>query len=222
VEPFVFAFFAKENHRMKIQPHELNSQGYELIETLGHQDIIPFIRVYMKKKNVYPYLYNWSNILFAAVAVFWFWKCEGRENYTTLEGFNHFSYGLGMAFLLIPIHEYIHALAYRLQGATQTSYDANLKKFYFMAMADQFVASRREFQIVALAPVVVITFVISLFLVFANMYWTFTLLGTLLLHTLFTSGDFALLSYFEFHKDKEVVTYDDKANKISYFYARKV
>ena len=32
------------------------------------------------------------------------------------------------------------------------------------------------------------------------------------------SGDFGLLSYFEFNKDKQVVTYDDIENKISYFY----
>jgi hypothetical protein len=34
------------------------------------------------------------------------------------------------------------------------------------------------------------------------------------------SGDFGILSYFELHKDKEVVTYDDIENKISYFYGR--
>jgi len=32
------------------------------------------------------------------------------------------------------------------------------------------------------------------------------------------SGDFGLLSYFEYHKDKNVVTYDEIASNTSYFY----
>jgi len=50
--------------------------------------------------------------------------------------------------------------------------------------------------------------------------WVFTILGILLIQTAFTSGDFDLLSYFEFHNDKEIVTYDDKSSKISYFYQK--
>jgi hypothetical protein len=34
------------------------------------------------------------------------------------------------------------------------------------------------------------------------------------------SGDFGLLSYFDVHRDKEMVTYDDKAAGRSYFYAK--
>jgi hypothetical protein len=89
-----------------------------------------------------------------------------------------------------------------------------------MAMADQFVASRREFRLVALAPFLLINLV-SIFLFFTvPLAWTYTVLGTLLTHTAFCSGDFGLLSYFEFHQDKEVVTYDDKENQVSYFYGR--
>ena len=34
------------------------------------------------------------------------------------------------------------------------------------------------------------------------------------------SGDFGLLNYFEFNKEKQIVTYDDVENKISYFYGQ--
>ena len=33
-------------------------------------------------------------------------------------------------------------------------------------------------------------------------------------------GWFWLIDYFEYHKNKEVVTYDDVANKITYFYGK--
>jgi hypothetical protein len=40
-----------------------------------------------------------------------------------------------------------------------------------------------------------------------------TILGILLCHTAMCSGDFALLCFFEFHSDKEVVTYDNVEEK---------
>ena len=89
------------------------------------------------------------------------------------------------------------------------------------APADQFVANKKEFQIVALAPFVVITSVGLVLLFFTTPLWSMTVLGALLTHTAFCSGDFGLLSYFDFHKDKEIVTYDDKESRVSYFYGLK-
>ena len=161
-----------------------------------------------------------SNILIAALTFVVFYKNYGLNNFNIGDGFTHFSYGLAIAFGLIPVHEYIHVLAYKSQGADKTSYDANLKKFYFMAIADKFVANKKEFQVVALAPFVVINTTLLLLLLFVGKLWTFTVFGILLTHTAFSSGDFGLLSYFEYHSDKDIVTFDDKENRISYFYGK--
>ena len=91
-----------------------------------------------------------------------------------------------------------------------------------MALADKFVANRKEFQIVALLPFIVISTTLLILLCFAGQVWSFTILGVLLTHTAFCSGDFGLLSYFDYHKDKDVVTYDDIENRISYFYGKKL
>lgn len=53
-----------------------------------------------------------------------------------------------------------------------------------------------------------------------NADWNLTIIGVLLAHTAMCSGDFGLLNYFEFNKDKKVVTYDDIEHKISYFYGQ--
>ncbi len=205
---------------MKIKPEELADQGYDLMDDLGHKELIPFVRTYLKKRTPISSFYTFCNVLIAGVIVYWFWKCYGTDKFTLGEGFTYFSYGIGLAFTLIPLHEYIHVLAYKSQGAKNTSYDANLKKFYFMAMADKFVANKKEFRIVALAPFAVVSTFLIISLFFTSPLWTFTLLGILLTHTAFSSGDFGLLSYFDFHKEKDVVTYDDKENGISYFYGK--
>lgn len=205
---------------MKIRPEELTDNGYDLLDNLGHKELIPFVRTYLKKRTPISLFYTFSNVVISGIIVFWFWKNYQIVNFSLGSGFTYFSYGLAIAFGLIPIHEYIHVLAYKSQGADKTSYDANLKKFYFMAIADKFVANKKEFQIVALAPFVVISATLLILFLFSSQLWSFTILGVLLTHTAFSSGDFGMLSYFDYHKNKDIVTYDDKENSISYFYGK--
>ena len=87
-----------------------------------------------------------------------------------------------------------------------------------MALADKFVASKKEFEVVALAPFIIITTTLIIFIFAVSSNWTLTIIGVLLTHTAMCSGDFGMLSYFEYIKDKEVASYDDTENKISYFY----
>ena len=205
---------------MQLKPDQLHELHYELTDRLEHQELIPFVKLYLGKKTISSWFYTISNVLFFAAIVYWFVHSYNVPSFKIEEGITYLSYGFALAFLLLPVHEYIHALAYRWQGAPQTSYNANLKKFYFMAIADQFVANRKEFRIVALAPFTVLTSGMIVALYISNLHWTFTILGSLLTHTALCSGDFGLLSYFDFHKDKDVITYDDKSTGVSYFYFR--
>jgi hypothetical protein len=206
---------------MKLNPEQLTDKGFILLDSLDHKELIPFVNTYLYKRTRFSAFYLFNNLFILGLIAFYFWKSYGETNFSLAESLLRLFYGFAITFLTIPIHEYIHVIAYRSQGATQTSYDVNLKKFYFLAIADQFVASRKEFQIVALAPFLTISSVLLLLLLFVGNLWVFTILGTLLLHSACCSGDFGLLSYFDFHKDTEVVTYDDKENGISYFYGKK-
>jgi hypothetical protein len=203
---------------MKIRPDELLVNGYVLLDELGHKELVPFIRAYMKKWTKYSIFYYLSNLVVFGLAGFYFVQGYNLPTYDIGDKFTHFAYGLAIAFALLPLHEYIHVLAYKSQGATNTSYDANLKKFYFMALADKFVANKKEFEVVALAPFVTITTTLIILLFAVSSNWTLTIVGILLTHTAMCSGDFGLLSYFEYNKKKQVVTYDDIENKVSYFY----
>lgn len=205
---------------MKLNPEELTANGYELLDELGHLDIIPFVQRYLKMKTYYTVLYIAFNLLGFLMILLYFWLNYRAGEISISDGLMYISIGIGLSFTLIPIHEYIHALAYKLMGAKNTSYDANLKKFYFMAMADKFVASKNEFLFVALAPFTVISLFVLIPVLFVPASAALILLGIFLTHTAFCSGDFGLLSYFNYHKDKEIVTYDDKTNRISYFYGR--
>ncbi len=206
---------------MTLQPAELAEQNYVLIDKLHHNELVGFIQLYMKKRTTYVVFYYLANLLVFALAGYFFVEGYALPDYNVGERFTHFSIGLALAIALLPLHEYIHVLAYRSQGAKNTLYAANLKKFYFMALADQFVANKKEFEVVALAPFAVISLTLLVLLFVVSPSWTITIIGTLLAHTAMCSGDFGLLSYFEFHKDKQPVTYDDVESKTSYFYGKK-
>lgn len=205
---------------MKIRPEELTDNGYILLDKLEHNELVPFIRTHIKKRTKYSVFYYLSNFIVFGLVGYLFIQGYNLPDYSFGGRFTHFSYGLAIAFSLLPLHEYIHVLAYKSQGATNTSYDANLKKFYFMALADNFVANKKEFEVVALAPFIVITTTLTFLLFLVNTNWTLTISGILLAHTAMCAGDFGLLSYFEFNKEKQTVTYDDVENKISYFYGQ--
>lgn len=205
---------------MKIRPENLIEKDYVLIDSLEHKELPIFLKKYLNKRTKTSILFYGINIILIIIPVLLFFIDDKNQNLSILDWFFHYFIGFSIAFLLVPLHEYIHVLAYKSQGATNTSYAANLKKFYFMALADKFVASKKEFKIVALAPFTIITTTLIILLFMVSSTWILTILGILLCHTAMSSGDFALLSYFEYHKEKEVVTYDDVTSKISYFYGR--
>lgn len=189
---------------------------------LEHNELPVFLRKYLNKRTTISIVFYGLNIVFLLVAMFLFIINFQERMLAILNWAYHYFIGFSIAFLLVPLHEYIHVLAYKSQGAKNTSYDSNIKKFYFMALADKFVANKNEFRIVALAPFISITIILLLLLTISTYNWSLTILGILLCHTAMSSGDFSLLSFFEFHSDKEVVTYDDVENKITYFYGQTI
>lgn len=205
---------------MKIEPVELEERGFVLLDKLEHDDLIPFIQKYLRERTRFSILYLIFNVICFFLIALHIVFSAGMAGFSLGMAVIQLSYGFIFAFGIIPIHEYIHVLAYRSQGASKTSYLVRLSKFYFLAVADGFVANKKEFSIVALAPFVIISACLIVAILLVPWDWKLTLIGALFLHTACCSGDFALLSYLDFHKDKSVVTYDDAENKVSYFYTK--
>lgn len=205
---------------MKLSPEHLSEHGFEVLAKMDHADLIPFVKLYIAKKNKVTLFYIGFNIFVIAFIgyLFGYHLASGSLPFTTQ--FLYFCNGILLAFLFLPIHELIHAGAYRLVGAKHTSIEAHWKKFVFLALADRFVANRREFTLVAVAPFVVLTLVAVALMVVLPTPWWFALSSAILAHTAMCSGDFGLLSFFHEHKHLDVVTYDDVPHRTSYFLSR--
>ena len=206
---------------MKIKPQDLENEGYVLIASLHHDELIPFLKeAFQQKSDLITWFNLWNILLLLLLGTFFFFDYYQKEDFQWGIRFLYISIGVFLSFLLVPLHEFLHSLAYKFVGAKQTSYDANWKKLYFMAMADQFVANYKEFKIVALTPLVAISLGLLILMILPFGIWKFAFVSILITHSLFSSGDIAILNYFMTHKEKGLVTYDDKAERMSYFYIK--
>jgi len=184
----------------------------KLIAEMDHHDMVPFLKPHLKLNRVWGFAYWLVNILILSLTVW----------YAVLNwvSFDHFQQGISLGFFvffcLLPIHEAIHGVAYKLAGAPHVSFGASWKKLIFYALADQYVIGLKKFLAVALAPFLLISILLICLFFFLPSY-ALLFLGALILHTAGCFGDFALVSFMYQHRALNIVTVDDvKANK-TYF-----
>ena len=199
-----------------------NEEAYEKILVLRHDDILPFVQNVFSEGSLIIRLYIVLNILlFIGMLIFGAWQLYHQLlSFWAQLGF--FLLGLTIGLLpLIPVHEGIHGIAYKLVGAPKVSYGGNLKQFYFYAVADFFVVTASNLRFIALAPFFVINGLIILCFFYVGLKIQWFLLGLLLIHTAACSGDFAMLGFYVRYPGEKIYTYDDVKNKISYFFRKR-
>lgn len=125
--------------------------------------------------------------------------------------------------VVIVLHELIHAAAYRFVGAKNLSFGMNLRQFMFYVQADRQVLNFKQFQIVALAPAVVISVLsligMAVFYTHPAFYIFIPIFG---LHSFFCGGDFGLLCFFQNRSNVSIFTFDSKKEGKTYFYGKKI
>lgn len=205
-----------------ITPSSLIEDGYSLKDQLSIDDLVPFLQKALKIKNVYSYGYHSFIAVTFGLLIYTIFDQFSYDGFIDIGyGVSKASYGMLLAILLIPVHEWIHGLAYKMAGAKTVKYEANWKKLYFVATAHHFVTSYKWFKVVALAPFTVISSLAIFSAVLLPDAFTIPSLALLFIHTIFCSGDFGLLTYMKSIKGSSPLTYDDMASRMTYFYIKK-
>jgi len=199
-----------------------NSDQYELIAKLDHNQIKEFVINQLSEKSVIIKTYMIYQVLMIMVGMFFF----TRSIVFAFKGFFQPLYyslaALVFSFsVLIIIHELLHGIALKLTGAKRISFGGYLKRFIFYAEADQFVINRKQFAFIALTPFFAVKLItlIGIFFFFHQPVFYFFIF-VMSAHSLFCAGDIGLLSVFYKYKNAEIFTYDIKVEKTSYFYKR--
>jgi hypothetical protein len=196
--------------------------GFQLLDKLHYDDIVDFATEYVRKRTRSMFFYLLLIILFFILQWSAFLYGIFVKDMNAVSLLKQFLYGLIISLtIVIPFHELLHALGYFILGARKIRFGAVLKHFAFYAVADDFVAGRNAFIFLALSPFVIVSLLNLAGFIFVTGYASYTYVSVLFFHATMCAGDFALLSYFEFHRDKELYTFDDVGKKTSYFYFKK-
>ena len=194
--------------------------AYRIVLELDFDQIIPFVLTNIRKRGLIPLFYISINAAFLFFIILYaIWNIRlgslsaGKIFWQIAAGV------LAGSILVIPPHELLHGLAYRLLGARKIKFGMDLQQFIFYVTADRFPISKKELAILAMTPFVLI----NLGLIALTVTWVsqFTLFSAslLLCHNIMCIGDFALISY-AFSQKGELYTYDDTEIKKSYFFIR--
>lgn len=194
-----------------------DAERFQLLEELHFDEILPFVSDYYTKHRSWI---TWLHYAFS-IGLASAWLVVGFQQRLDPIGWLAGAGAAVLAFfiLIIPLHEWIHGLVYQALGAPDVRYGFLLRQMAAYAIAHHFVANRRQFAWVALAPFVLINLALAIAALFLPGL-RFTLLALILAHTGGAAGDFAFLNYLWLKRHQELYTFDDAGLRTSYFYAR--
>ncbi len=195
--------------------------AYRIVLELEFDQIIPFVLTNIRKRGFIPLFYisiNAAFLFFIILYVIWNVRLgslsAGKISWQIVAGV------LAGSILVIPPHELLHGLAYRILGARKIRFGVDLQQFIFYVTADRFPISKRELAFLAMVPFVIMNLaIISLTAAWASQFTLFS--ATLLLsHNIMCIGDFAMISY-AYSQKGALYTFDDTVKKKSFFFERR-
>jgi hypothetical protein len=196
-----------------------NNSRYKKILEISHDELIVFVSDHIKPDNLPMRLFYLFNLpvvayiffkLYIIIFVFplnWFYLLS-----VILVSFILF------AIIVIPLHELLHSLAFKILGAKKVSIHAQWSRMLFYAIADKFVMNSREFIFLALTPFVIINMTLVFGILCLHGELKVMAVIFLFFHLTGCIGDFALLGYLYKNRHQNILNYDDKELEKSYFY----
>ncbi len=194
--------------------------AYSLILELDFNNMIPFVLSNIQRRSFFSFFYAFVNLglLSLTLYIIILGLMESQQSWLMIIKQSMIGIFAG-SILVIPLHELLHGVAYRILGARNIKYGADMQQLIFFVTADRYTVSGLELQFLAMTPFTVINIVTGI----VSLIWFphLKLLSAIFLlsHNIMCIGDFALANYVVLKKTK-VFTYDEPENKKSYFYAK--
>jgi hypothetical protein len=186
---------------------------HEIVATFSHDQMMGFVLQEIKKPEPMSRLFWLMMLIQLGLSMVYYAHC-GLGLWPVL---GYFALGTVLFFVLIPLHEWIHVWGYKLAGAKKVSVHAQWRKGVFYAQADGFVCRYRPFMRMAVAPFVIITALLIGLFAISTVPVRAVLLSVALWHSSGCLGDFALMNWMWKHRKLEPITWDDAAERLSYF-----
>ncbi|UYQ93364.1 DUF3267 domain-containing protein [Chitinophaga horti] len=200
---------------------ELRSQGYALADSFSFREMLQPVREGFGANNAFVRAFKLITILFFLITTASVARCLVLKQLSFWAAVGYVVLGVLLTAVLIPLHEWIHGLAFKYYGAKDVRYGVIWRYLVFYAVAHLQVLGARQYYRIGLAPFVAISLTGLMVIPWCAPAWQLALMGTLCFHTLCCVGDFGLCAYFLKHVDSEPLTFDDAVAGRSYIYLKK-
>jgi hypothetical protein len=199
----------------------VNDPSFRLILELEFDEMIPFVLENIRKRSIISLFYIISNLALLGMIIIYLISAFSRGDITFSILFKQAGLGIVCGSIpVIPLHELLHGLAYRILGARKIRFGSDLKQFIFYVTADRFPVSGPEIYFLAFTPFMVINILLAgVTLLWMPQLILFTLFF-LLSHNIMCIGDFAISNYVLKHGDGKVYSYDEIDRRRSYFFEK--
>ena len=199
---------------------------FEKILELNFNEMIPFVIKQIKRRSLVSLAYFAVNA--GALLIILIYAGRGLSGTGLSENELTWSKVLRQSiagifagsFLIIPFHEGVHALAYRLLGAKKIRFGADMQQLIFYVTVDRYPVSRNQLCFLAMLPFAMVNLLAIPVITSWAPDLALFILFLLLSHNIMCIGDFAMVNYAR-HVRGEVYTFDNVLEKTSYFFKRR-
>jgi len=192
--------------------------AYNQVMALDFENMIPFVLEHIWKRGIPAYVFALVNgALLIGIPVVMVVSYTGHSLTWTRMLLHGVSGIIAGSLLIIPVHELLHGLAYRILGAKKIRFGVDFQQFIFFVTADRHPVSGIQLGFIALAPFVVINLATCLIVLLLFPGLLLFSCFFLLTHNIMCIGDFAMVNYVSRH-ERGLYSFDEPEKKMSYFY----
>ena len=195
-----------------------NDPGYRLVMELDFNDMIPFVLSNIRRRSIVSILFAMANLGMVFFIVWYVITGVTGSQITWHAILRQSVMGIvSGSILVIPLHEILHGLAYRVLGARKIKFGVDFQQFIFFVTADRYPVTSRELSFLAMTPFLLINLAAGVMSITLIPQLTLLLAFMLLSHNIMCIGDFALVNFVLPLKGR-IFNFDKPEIKKSYFY----
>jgi hypothetical protein len=207
----------KSLHRPEADKLHQDPRFTQILE-LEFGEMIPFVLTNIKRRSFISVFYAGINIGLLIYILFYTVGGLLGDEITWPSVIKQSLAGIfAGSFLIIPVHELLHGLAYRILGARKIHFGADMNQLIFYVTADRYTVSGSELYFLAMLPFAIINFFTALLIILwlpqSMLFGSFLLLS----HNIMCIGDFAIVNYVRQYNSR-VFTFDLVKERKSYFF----
>lgn len=191
---------------------------YWQVVELEFNQMIPFVLEQIRRRSPVSFFFLIVNLVMLAGIIAYIIQVLSADQLAPGKVIVWSLYGIAAGSLaVVPVHEGIHVLAYKILGAGRVHIGADLEQMIFFVTSDRYPVSGKELSFLALAPFVVINLATVGIVIWISPAFLLFPAFFLFTHNLMCIGDYAVVNFVYLHP-RRVYSFDEVEEKRSYFF----